>query len=440
MSPSPGDLKKIAEKQNIELAFMCVLCILYRGMRKQVSWPQTSNKKGVIVKNAKNTANRVRKLFSKWLSLPNYDTVDIVAATLLANRLPGKAVWLAIVGPPATGKTEIVQALEGCFNVHMLDGISPATFSSGYRSSKRSTKKHGLLEQMRDGKPHLVVIKDFSSVLQKRFDLRGEILAQLRSLYDGSYYQTYGNDVTVSWEGKMGMIVCSTGQYDKEVRSLATFGDRFLLFRPREGKRELVAERACRNVGNSEAMERDLQTAYRELDGIEIPQDGELKVNIEARRMIAELADFTTRARTQVSRDRTQAVDELPELEGSARVSAQLGQLAKGLMLYFGREKVTDHELGVLEGVAFSTIPSTRTKVLVGMDLRGKKSGVQIAKDLGLPAQTARRAIEDLKLLGIIKSANAHARSPIGGWEVVQEWKPYVSQMREWYKGGQEDV
>lgn len=383
------------------------------------------------------TAEKIRKAFAKWLSLPNFDTVDVVAATLLANRLPGKAIWLAVVGPPATGKTEIVQALETCLNVHMEDGISPATFVSGFRISKTSTERFGLLEKMQDGKPHLVVVKDFSTMLQKRPEQRGEILAQLRCFYDGKFQQVFGNGVTVTWEGKMGMIVCSTGQYDKELKSLATFGDRFLVFRPTEGNREEVAERASRNAGKTKGLEGELQEAFRLLDKIKVKPP---VVNLETRRMIAELADFVTRARSGVPRHPyTREIEDVPELEGTARVAVQLTQLARGLMVYFERSELTEGDLDLLESITFSSISPIRVKVLVSMDLRGPNSGMNIARLLDMPQSLVRRSMEDLKMLDLIEYSDRGGRSTgdKGGWEVKKKWKPHVFRMRKWIEGGQ---
>lgn len=379
-----------------------------------------------------NFADQVRKEFSKWLSLPNYDTVDIVAATLLANRLPGKAVWLAIVGPAATGKTEITQALSGCLNVHLLGRITPATFISGYKTSKTSSAHHGILDRMSDGQPHTIVVKDFSTVLQKRPEVRGEILSGLRDLYDGEIDAFFGNKLSVSWRGKVGMIVCSTGQYDKELKALSTFGDRFLVFRPAEVRRKGLGERAARNAGQIDKMRIALEKAYSLLDKIKIPRK-EIKVTLEARNLIAELSDFVTRARTLVSRDwRTREVDEIPELEGPARVAVQLNQLARGLVLYLEREEVTEGDVELLECLVFSTIPHARSVVMAGMDPTEKISGREIARSLKIPQRLVARCLEDLHLLGIVEWVEGARQSPLGGWRVLKGWKPFVYKLRKW--------
>ena len=76
--------------------------------------------------------SQIKEPFEKWLSLPNYDVVEVVAATVIANRLPGEPLWLAVVGPSSSGKTEIVRALEGVSRVHQKDNFTAATLASGY--------------------------------------------------------------------------------------------------------------------------------------------------------------------------------------------------------------------------------------------------------------------------------------------------------------------
>ena len=88
-------------------------------------------------------ARLIRESFEKWLSWPEYDIVDIVGATIVANRLEGEPLWLAIVGPSSSGKTELVRALDGLDRIHFLDRITPATFVSGYREAGVKVKGNG---------------------------------------------------------------------------------------------------------------------------------------------------------------------------------------------------------------------------------------------------------------------------------------------------------
>lgn len=49
--------------------------------------------------------------FAKWLHLEDRDPLLAVAAAVVANLAPGDPVWLLVVSPPSTGKTEILSGL-----------------------------------------------------------------------------------------------------------------------------------------------------------------------------------------------------------------------------------------------------------------------------------------------------------------------------------------
>jgi len=49
--------------------------------------------------------------YRRLLHLPDVAPVLAVLGTVAANRLPGDPVWSLLVGPPSSGKTEIVDSL-----------------------------------------------------------------------------------------------------------------------------------------------------------------------------------------------------------------------------------------------------------------------------------------------------------------------------------------
>ena len=297
----------------------------------------------------KPVVREITDAFFRWLSLPNYDTVEIVAATVIANRLPGEPLWLALVGPSSSGKTEVVRALDGMNRVHMLDKIGPATWVSGFKPSEAKRKRrrvrpnggtggsdaptYGLLTRMMDGKPHIVIVKDFSSVLGKRKEVKSEVLSDLRQVYDGKYYAPFGNGVCIEWTGKVGMIVCSTGEYDQQVSDLASFGERFCIWRAPPGDPVQVAERSGRNSERADEMRADLAGAMGKLDGVKLPR-GDVALSLDARTHVSRLTAFVALCRTPVPRDPyTRAIITIPEPEGTGRLSAQLHQLMRGLVV-----------------------------------------------------------------------------------------------------------
>src|SRR5262249_60652394 len=51
--------------------------------------------------------------FDRWLLLKNHTSVLAVLGTAAANMLLCDPIWLGLVGPPSSGKNEILDALSG---------------------------------------------------------------------------------------------------------------------------------------------------------------------------------------------------------------------------------------------------------------------------------------------------------------------------------------
>ena len=130
-------------------------------------------------------------MFDKWLKLKDKTPILAMLGTVAANLLPGEPVWLRIVGPPSSAKTELLNSLSKLPNMVHVASTSPAGLLSGTPKPQRhKTAKGGLLNQI--GKFGFIVIKEFSSILSLRPDARGELLAALREIHDGAWTRVLG--------------------------------------------------------------------------------------------------------------------------------------------------------------------------------------------------------------------------------------------------------
>jgi len=112
-----------------------------------------------------------------------------------------------LVGPPGGGKTEIIQAIGGLPEVHFAATLTEASLLSGTSKREKTTDATGgLLRQV--GAYGIVVAKDFTSVLSIASDSRGQVLAALREVYDGSWTRLVGTDGgrQLHWAGKCGLV------------------------------------------------------------------------------------------------------------------------------------------------------------------------------------------------------------------------------------------
>ena len=124
-------------------------------------------------------------VFDHWLILRDTTPVYAVLATVAANMLPGDPVWLGLIGPPSSVKTEILNSLSMLPHVVQAATLTPAGLLSGTPKKQQDKgAKGGLLRQIGDF--GIIVLKDFGSVLSMRADNKAETLAALREVYDGS--------------------------------------------------------------------------------------------------------------------------------------------------------------------------------------------------------------------------------------------------------------
>lgn len=375
---------------------------------------------------------QIKEPFEKWLSLPNYDVVEVVAATVIANRLPGEPLWLAVVGPSSSGKTEVVRALEGVSRIHQVDNFTAGTLASGFREEKGGRKEgdYGLLKKMMDGKPHIITIGDFSTLLKGRYDVRDKVMSQLRKIYDGTFDATYGNNVRVEWRGKIGLIACSTGVYDVEMPAQQAFGDRFLVCRSTPGDPVAVAEKAGRNAASSQTMRRELRGAMKKLDKIGLPSK-EVQLPLDVRELLSRLTAFVARARTQVPRDvRSKEMTAVPEIEGTGRMSGQLHQLLRGMMVLRNSKVVTEDDVELVERVAMGTVPSLRMKVIEAMNPRFAMEASELEVKTNIPRSVLYRTLEDMKILELIDWEQAGGESRRGAFRPRDEWKVFFHYVK----------
>lgn len=202
------------------------------------------------------TLDDVKTVVNQYLLLPDASLViEVVLSAAIANRMDGDPFWLFIVNPPSGVKTELIRALNDVEYVYPLSNLTPQTFASGFESKQ---KEPSLLMRL-DGR--ILTLKDFTTVLTMHRDKRGEILAQLREIYDGHYKKEFGNGKVVDWSGKIGLIAGVTQIIDTYSSVSQVLGERFVNFRIRSQGGAAVAARAITNQGNEKEMRAALRGA-----------------------------------------------------------------------------------------------------------------------------------------------------------------------------------
>ncbi len=367
----------------------------------------------------------VEKTFGKWLRLESSDPVRVVLATVVANRLPGDPVWLFLVAPPSSAKTEILLSLSGLEDVYTLSLLTPNTFLSGKESKDGDCS---LLPQL-NGK--ILVMKDFAPILSMHREARDAIFAQLRDIYDGRMERAVGNErKTIRWSGKIGFIAGITQALDTYSSFFSVLGERFLQYRLPELDEDEVTLRAIENVGRETAMRKELREVVTGFfEGLPWP---EAMPNFEIPELIVKkltaLVRLVIRARTGVIRDSygRREIVYVPDHEGPARLTKQLALLMMGLAWLRGSLRIELEDYRLAHEVALGSIHKIRRRILELLAEEDWLSTTDVATRLDLSKDTARRYLEDLNAVGVLQRRKA------GDYDTAPDEWTLKPEVREW--------
>jgi hypothetical protein len=346
------------------------------------------------------------KVFERWLILPNVTPVYALLGTVAANLLPGDPVWLGLIAPPSSAKTEIINSISKLPHVVQAATMTPAALLSGTPKKQRDKfAQGGLLRQI--GPFGIIALKDFGSILAMRPDAKAEVLAALREIYDGEWTRHLGTDGgrTLAWKGKIGLVFGATGVIDSHYSVIGAMGDRFLFSRLAPVERGQFGQ-ALKHSGTATRQMRDelAQAVVRLFAGRRAEPQPITEAEIAR---IDETISLVVRLRGAVERDRySHDIQAIYGAEGTARIGLCLERLLAGLDT-LGVNRAT--ALNVVIAVALDSTPPLRRRAFEFLDSFNDELPADdattslVAEETGLPTVTTRRVLEDLAAYGLIK-------------------------------------
>jgi hypothetical protein len=347
---------------------------------------------------------RVKNTFGRWLYLEDDDFIDVVLATVVAHQFQGDPVWLFLIAPPGSGKTELLQSL--CTDkVQHLTSLTPNTFVSGLN---QPGKKDPSVLPLLDGQ--VVVIKDFTAILGENQKLRSQIFGQLRDIYDGSMAKAFGSGVGIKrYESRIGLVAGATPAIERYQTVDQVLGERFLSYRIRYANPEKAVEKAMDNAGRGDELRRELKNAVESFLSREWPDTPEdVSMSQMPTEMLLSLASTVAQLRTTVPKNRAGAVEFVPEPELATRLVIQLKKLGAALCIIRGKSEFTEDEYHVLLKVARDSLPSIRVRLLpILVNRCGERNQYidtrELSGDARMSCKSIQSTLEDLVLLRLVE-------------------------------------
>jgi hypothetical protein len=295
------------------------------------------------------------KVYTKWLWATDLVPVRAALAHYVANEiLDGDPVNLMVVGGSGSGKTEDVRPIGELPHCRFVSSItSEAALLSASRGGDDATG--GILVAI--GTHGVLVIKDFTTILQMRRESREQVIAALREVADGFWARDAGFEGGrhLEWHGKIGILAASTTAIDSAHSIMATMGARWLFVRKQEADRDELALRALQDSGREEQMRGELVEAVRTLFDSQLRRPHDVTYPVE--RGLVALANLTTVARSPVERDYRRIIVMVHDREAPTRVVKALAQMYRACGV-IGLDEADSWE--VVQRLAADSMPKIR--------------------------------------------------------------------------------
>lgn len=370
----------------------------------------------------------VMQVFSKWLSMETYDCLDVLFGTVFANRLPGDPIWLYLISPPGGGKTELIHSLLDAPGTVSKSSLTSAALITG--SQFAGDTDPSLIAHL-DQK--ILLVKDFTTILNLHKEARDEIFGILRDAYDGTCEKHFGWGAR-RYESKFGIIAGVTHAIENEDRGNTSMGERFLRYnlnlnRMSSSNRRKAIRKALDNTEHSDIMRKELREAAHQVVNVDLSSLQTPHLPSESEEKILMLAELVSRMRARVDQNQyTREVETIPVHEFGTRLAKQLKKLGQGIALYNRETSVSGKAYQVLLKVARSTIPGRNEHVLRALyTLTETKydtlSSQEIGKAIRLPTETVRHVMAHMNLLKIVDKTTE------GEWRLRKDMRRMIDDI-----------
>jgi len=315
---------------------------------------------------------QIHALQDELTSSPSsHDVLELTLATATSLDLSmeddSPPLWLIIVGPPGSDKTQTVLPLRGASNTEFLDTLTDHAFVTAYVNDATGKAAEDLLPKL-NGK--CLLIKDLTTLFSLREDSVKKILGDLQSIYDGAYAKATGTRGVVRHNSRFTIVGCVTPMtLHRHHRYMSTIGGRFLNYRGGELTEEETQEGFDLVLKTQDRKSKIEQLQHLVVEHMEDILTSPLQRSTESKEhqdMLRRLAQLLAQGRTVIRSEKVggayEPVDS--QTEYPFRALHQLRTLGRGLARVHGRPAVTEHELELVRRVVLSSIPADGASIL----------------------------------------------------------------------------
>lgn len=350
------------------------------------------------------TAKEVYEKYKKWLHLPDTDVLDVMFGSIIANRLDGDPLWMFLVAPSGATKTELLMSISDAPRISSTTSLTPHSLVSG--ANYAGGGDPSLIPRL-DKK--VLVIKDFTTILDMNPLARQEILGILRDAYDGKTEKMFGNGVFRSYNSKFGLLAGTTPAIELAMAEQTAVGERFLRYNvpiPKSLKEQKeYLKRAAQNVKAGPALRQELAEMGNAVLSHNYKNPPPIPPDIQNKFIV--LAQWTSIMRGTIIRDTySKEVLAAPFKELGTRLVKQYSKLGLGIGMFRGVKKLSKREFATVRDISLGSVPGDLVAVTEYL-FKNTKNEYLAQKDIlektRLPYETGKRKLENLVMLGVLE-------------------------------------
>lgn len=308
---------------------------------------------------------RIRDIYIRTLNLASDDQLipDAITSAYLANVCSQVAepVWLQVIGPPSSHKTESLRPILSYRDTIPLSSITENALISGHRDQTGSDPS--LINQL---DRRNLVIKDMTTLHSMNRNSRDKVYSDLRDAFDGSCSKASGTSGLTTYKAKFGVLCAVTEVVDAFSHESQQLGERFLSFRTfrylpthREScdyLRHVLAASETKALWRNE-MTTIVHTAFDEIKTHAL-QRPPVPIPDEYRDEVIIIAHLLAQFRTSPVND-TPVTGEM-----ASRVVQQLINLGSMHAMSDYRETWNESDLTLIKRIVIDTLPVQRRRLI----------------------------------------------------------------------------
>lgn len=354
----------------------------------------------------------IKTKWAEFIILKDHRTLDVIFATLIGNMLLDKdPIWTLLVAPSSGGKSTLLAPCVDIKQTFYVDDLTEKTLLSGYKAGGRD---NSLLKTIGNG---VMIFSDLTAILAKNPVSKGEILSQLKLVYDRKVTKYTGTG-KVYWDGKIGVLSAATPDIYYHMEAGRSMGERFIYYwMDVPTDEEISKKQSTTNISAKEMTDimKDLYREYYENIRAWIEKHGEptLKMTDLQRERIRRASMFCVAGKATVHTNfKSGKVDQIPHKAGVGRDYKSFEALALALQVMWCYETgdknavLQDFHVDILEKCAYSSINRERRailEILADSDRPLSASQIGASKGFGLEREGVEVYLNPLFAVGLIK-------------------------------------